>query len=253
MYLLVALAVCNLAAKTESFIKDYLLSYPQSAQEAIRQPFQWDSDDWLTAGGIIFIGTGLYLFDEEINALAQRNRTQFSNQAADFANQFGEGKYVVSALSVTWLGGYLFDSTQTQDTALLSLKSFVLANGVTYGLKILTQRQRPSIGKGKQFFTGSGFTEKTKSFPSGHTTIVWSVAPILAEQYKDTRWLPPAVYSIAVLTSLARIHNHRHWSSDVFAGAAIGYFSSQLVLKSTPRLEFAYTLEPQGINLGYRF
>lgn len=221
--------------------------------EAIQQPWQWERSDWLKAGGIIFIGSSLYLFDEEIAELAQRNRTDFTDRTADVFNQFGEGKYVLPALGLTWLGAYAFDSPKTRDTALLSLKSFLLANGVTLSLKILTQRERPFAGKGKEFFTGSGFTEKDKSFPSGHATVVWSVAPILAEQYRETRWVPPAAYSIAVLTSLARINNDRHWSSDVFAGAAIGYLTSQLVLKTTPRFCLSPSLEPSGLDFTFNF
>ncbi|MFO7659760.1 MAG: phosphatase PAP2 family protein [Candidatus Cloacimonadaceae bacterium] len=243
----------HLAAQADNFTKEYLLSYPQTAFEAVQQPVKWEKADWLKVGGIIFIGSSLYLFDEEISELAQRNRTALSNDAATVFNQFGEGKYVLPALGLTWLGGYAFDSPQTQDTALLSLKSFVLANSVTYSLKILTQRERPFAGKGKYFFSGSGFTEKDKSFPSGHTTLVWSIAPILAEQYKEVRWVAPTAYSIAAMTSLARIHHHRHWSSDVLAGAAVGYFTSQLVLKTTPRLHISPSLENSGLNFGYRF
>lgn len=243
----------HLAAQTDNFTEEYLLSYPGTALEAVQQPWQWERADWLKAGGIIFIGSSLYLFDEEISELVQRNRTDFTERAAEVFNQFGEGKYILPALGLTWLGGYAFASPKTQDTALLSLKSFLLANGVTYSLKILTQRERPFAGKGKGFFTGSGFTEKDKSFPSGHTTVVWSLAPILAEQYKQVRWVPPTAYSIAVLTSLARIHNHRHWPSDVLAGAAIGYLTSQLVLQTTPRLSLSPSLETPGLNFTFNF
>jgi len=251
--LLLVLAAASLTAQESDFTRQYLLSYPQTTLQAVRQPLQWEHQDWLKAGCLIFVGSSLYLFDEELSELAQRNRTAFTNDAAGVFNHFGEGKYTLPALGLTWLGGYAFDSPQTQDTALLSLKSFLLANGVTLSLKLLTQRARPSAGRGKEFFTGSGFTEKDKSFPSGHATVVWSIAPILAEQYKDISWVPPTVYSIAALTTLARIHNQRHWPSDVFAGAAVGYLTSQLVLKTTPRLTVLPSAELSGIELGFKF
>lgn len=251
--ILVFMAVLKLAAQTDSFTKGYFNSYPQTAKTALQAPIGWDNDSWYKLGGIIFIGSSLYLFDEEIANLVQNNRNDFTKDVATAANYFGEGKYVLPAIGLTWLGGYVFDSPKTQVTALLAVKSFLLANGVSLSLKFLTQRQRPFRKQGKQFWNGQGFDTKRESFPSGHTTIVWSLAPILAEQYKETKWVPSTAYSIAILTSYARMHNDRHWSSDVFAGAVIGYVTSQLVLKTTPRLEIAPSLEPQGINLGYKF
>jgi membrane-associated phospholipid phosphatase len=242
-----------LSAADSTYVSSYLLSYPATALKATTAPLNWTEKDWHTAAGLVFIGTGLYIFDEELRDLVQRNRSSFTDDLATAANHFGEGKYMLPALGLTCLGGYVFDSPQTMDTALLSLKSLLLANGVSLSLKLLTQRERPFAEKGKEFFNNSGFREKDKSFPSGHTTIVWSVAPILAEQYKDCKWVAPTAYTIAALTSCARINNDRHWASDVFAGATIGYLTSQLVLKSTPRLQILPASSPAGISFLYSF
>jgi len=220
---------------------------------AAKHPFHWDKTHWKQAGGIIFVGTTLYLFDDEITELITRNKTAFTKDLASLGNRFGEGKYVLPALGVTFVGGYLLDSPRTQDTALLALKSFLLANTTSQSLKNLTQRYRPLKDKGKTFFRGKTFSRKRDAFPSGHVTVIWSVAPILAEQYKDYIWVAPAAYTTAILTSYARLHDEKHWASDVFAGAVIGYLTSQLVLKTTPRLEIALSPVPQSINLSYRF
>jgi len=253
LFALVLLAVIKLAAQNDNFTSDYLHSYPQTSLTAVKAPLQWEKSDWLKAGGIIFIGSTLYLFDKEIADLVVRNRTSFTNEMATVGNQFGDGRYVLPALGITYLGGHVFHSPKTKDTVLLSLKSFLLANGMTTSLKYLTQRQRPYRNNGKQFWNGEGFSHKRESFPSGHTTVVWSIAPVLAEQYKDKKWVAPTVYSIACLTSYSRMHDEKHWSSDVFAGAVIGYVTSQLVLKTTPRLQITMTPNPQSIMLGYRF
>jgi membrane-associated phospholipid phosphatase len=250
--LLALLAMLPLALPAD-FADDYLLSYPQTVITAAKQPLQWTNKDWQTAGGVLFIAGGLYLFDEEIADLITRNRSAFTKDLAYAGNQFGDGKYVVPALGLTYLGGAVLKSSHTQDTALLSLKSFLLANGMTTSLKYLTQRHRPFSRKGKQFWNGNGFKHSRDSFPSGHSTVVWSVAPILAEQYKDHKWVAPTAYSIAVLTSYARMHDEKHWSSDVFCGAVIGYLTSQLVLKTTPRLDISYSANPNQILLGFDF
>ncbi|MCK9610750.1 MAG: phosphatase PAP2 family protein [Candidatus Cloacimonas sp.] len=76
---------------------------------------------------------------------------------------------------------------------------------------------------------------------------------MLAEQYKKTKWVPPTVYTIAVLTSLSRLNDDQHWTSDVFAGAVIGYVTAKLVLKDTPRLMLKVTPEINGVSLMYNF
>jgi hypothetical protein len=251
---LYSLVTCSdLIAEDNSALHSYLGSYPQTTINTLQRPLSWDNNDWTKAAGFVFIGGCLYFFDEEISKTALNNRTQETKDIAYISNQFGEGKYILSALFVTYLSGFAFDSSKTQDTALLSLKSFLLANGASLSIKTITQRERPFQKRGKTFWNGKDFSFNKDSFPSGHATIVWSIAPILAEQYKESVWVAPTAYSIALLTSYARIHNQRHWASDVYAGAAIGYITSQLVLKSTPRLEVIPTLEPKGVIIGWGF
>ncbi len=39
-------------------------------------------------------------------------------------------------------------------------------------------------------------------------------------------------YSLASLTGLSRIHDNRHWASDVFCGAMLGWGTAKLLSKS---------------------
>ncbi|HOH46365.1 MAG TPA: phosphatase PAP2 family protein, partial [Candidatus Cloacimonadota bacterium] len=105
--------------------------------------------------------------------------------------------------------------------------------------------------RGNSFWNGSGITRKRDSFPSGHSMLVWSIAPIVADQYRETRWVPVLAYSLASLTSLSRVYDDKHWSSDVFAGALIGYLAGKLTLASTPR----FSLHPgiNGVSFSYSF
>jgi membrane-associated phospholipid phosphatase len=253
LLILLLLVTVNLACQAEDFAMEYLKSYPQTAIYTVGQPFAWRAADWQKAGVVVMIGGTLYLFDEDINELVQANKDGFTENLARFGNQFGDGRYMLGGMAATWLGGFIFDSPRTQDTALMCLKSFCLANGASLTIKFLTQRERPFRERGNGFWNGSGFKLSRDSFPSGHATVVWSVAPIIAEQYRETFWVPPTVYTIAALTSYARMHDERHWASDVFAGAVIGYFTSQMVLKTTPRLQVIPALENNGILLNYNF
>ncbi|MCD4731280.1 MAG: phosphatase PAP2 family protein, partial [Bacteroidales bacterium] len=47
-------------------------------------------------------------------------------------------------------------------------------------------------------------------------------ASVLAQGYKDKLWVGITSYSIATLVGLSRLHDGKHWATDVIAGAAIG-------------------------------
>jgi membrane-associated phospholipid phosphatase len=251
--LFLILLVSTYAVDNKEFYTCYMISYPQTVTKACKSPFQWNSRDWLKTGSIIVVASGLFFLDEDINDFVKRNRNPQTHMIATSGNCIGNGWYTIPAISAMWLGGYSLKSPKTQDTALLSAKSILFANGVTTVLKYSTQRYRPNAYRGNSFWNGSRFSKHKDSFPSGHTTLVWSIAPVFAEQYKDTGWVPPLAYSLACVTGYSRIHDEKHWTSDVFAGAVIGYFSAQCVLKTTPRLSILPTAEPQGLQLSWNY
>ena len=80
---------------------------------------------------------------------------------------------------------------------------------------------------------------RRNSFPSGHTATAFMLAGMLNHEYGwRSPWWGFAGYSVATVTSVARIFNNRHWASDTFAGALIGvgstelgYFLSDLIFK----------------------
>lgn len=59
------------------------------------------------------------------------------------------------------------------------------------------------------------------SFPSGHTTMAFSLAAALDAE-TATPWVPALLYPAATLTAWSRVRDRAHWPSDVVAGAAIG-------------------------------
>jgi len=243
----------GLNAQTEDFYNRYLMSYPQTAFTACEAPFKWQAADWLKAGGVLVIGSSLYFLDEDIGTIVKRNRSPLTHRVADAGNLIGNGWYTIPVVGVTWLGGYVFNSPKTKDTALLSVKSLLIADGITSALKYSTQRYRPNRHRGNAFWSSKGFSRHKDSFPSGHTTLVWSIAPVIAEQYKETAWVPPLAYGIACVTGYSRIHDEKHWASDVFVGAVIGYCTAQLVLHTTPRLSITPTSESIGVQVGWLF
>jgi len=91
------------------------------------------------------------------------------------------------------------------------LTSFVLA----YIIKFFVSRPRP-------YDTEYVLGMIDYSFPSTHTAIVFSMLPFLSRINRKDRiclWL------LAVLVPLSRLILLKHYPSDLFAGALLGYFT----------------------------
>ncbi|RMG14675.1 MAG: phosphatase PAP2 family protein [Deltaproteobacteria bacterium] len=91
------------------------------------------------------------------------------------------------------------------------LEIFAVSQAVTSGLtdllKVATWRERPDGGN-------------HLSFPSGHTSSAFAWATFVWRRY-GWQWGLPA-YVFAAFVGFSRIHDDRHWLSDVLAGALLG-------------------------------
>ena len=73
------------------------------------------------------------------------------------------------------------------------------------------------------------------SFPSGHTSFVFTGVEMLYQEYKDTDlWVGITGYTVATAVGLSRIYNNRHWASDVVAGAGVGILSTKIAYLLLP-------------------
>lgn len=106
-------------------------------------------------------------------------------------------------------------------------------------LKRSVGRARPmeSGGSPHEFKPFSSFD----SFPSGHTTLAFAAAAAL-DRETSARWVPWVAYPLAGLVGWSRIHDDRHWTSDVVAGAALGAWVGDKV----SRLEARSGPDPRG-------
>lgn len=102
-----------------------------------------------------------------------------------------------------------------RETGKLLASAYIGAAGITYGMKRLIGRKRPLDE-----------TLGNPAMPSGHASIIFSVATILGYQYP--RWRIP-LYLGAGLVGFSRVYLGRHYTSDVVAGAAIGTAMGMLV------------------------
>jgi len=95
--------------------------------------------------------------------------------------------------------------------------SVALAALVSFALKFIFMRPRPDgVIKFIAFTRLADY-----SFPSSHTTAIFSILPILGRSLKKTRWI---WVLLAGLIAISRIYLGEHYLSDVIFGGVIGYF-----------------------------
>ena len=97
----------------------------------------------------------------------------------------------------------------------------ILAGGVSWVLveqilKPMIGRVRPTAEMGAIII---GSIKDDPSFPSGHATIAWAMAVVLARKEPRLKWL---FYGLAFLISFSRIFLGKHFPLDVIAGGVLG-------------------------------
>jgi PAP2 superfamily protein len=126
------------------------------------------------------------------------------------------------------IAGYARHDDYQVDTAILCGEAYADSAIVDLAMKAVTRRKRPSdIPAGGSFddtfFSGGKSPFKGSSFPSGHAAGVFSIATVVANRYRNHRWVPFLAYGFATVISFSRVTTASHFPSDVFLGAALGY------------------------------
>ncbi len=163
----------------------------------------------------------------------------------DYISQ--ETQYVIATIGFTYLGGLAFNDERAQTAALLSTKAIAYSYVATQLLiKPLFGRLRPvenistftgdpgefttnpwdfGYGGGRIPWTGGAYATSMASY---HFTQYFAMARVYAGVYDNNFW----PYLAAGVISVANIRGHRHWVSDMVAGAVIGTAVGNLILNN---------------------
>ena len=188
-------------------------------------PFHLQRHDakWVIPGSVglmALITTDRITGDEMFEANRQVKASKAISQAGSV--------YTLGAAAATlYFIGREKKNDRAKETGLLSAEA--LTDGLILGgaLKEITQRARPLDGHERsEFFDGGS------SFPSGHSTQVWAVATVIANEYQHRRLVQIVAYGMAGAVSIARFTEHKHYLSDVLAGSALGYGVGKYVYRA---------------------
>jgi membrane-associated phospholipid phosphatase len=158
---------------------------------------------------------------------------------------YGETVYAMPIIVGFGAYGWLTDSPGEKETFLMVTEALATSATWTGLLKVGFGRERPSQREAPESdWTGPFgiFSNEANrrgkqfmSFPSGHSSAIWSIATVLAHQYPKYYIVPVLSYSIASAVAYSRMVVDAHWPSDIVVGSVLGYLCARQVLRDNPK------------------
>jgi len=168
---------------------------------------------------------------------AQDNKT--ASNAAKAFNFLGDPGTLIAGVALYGVGR-IGHFERVADLGLHTTEAIVVSAGVTYVIKGLAGRQRPSyagVNDPNDFSFGAGFRSGShSSFPSGHATAAFATATVVTLEThrwwpKSTWYIAPIMFGGASMVGVARLYTNAHWASDVVMGAGIGTLTGLKVFR----------------------
>ena len=192
------------------------------AKALVLLPLSMDRYDALKLGGAVGFVGGLIAADHPIRTFVQRNTTSKGTDAANQVSDWlGSGPllgYTAAAIAIGVANESYGGSSRLKETGLVSFEAEGFAISATSMLKFITGRARPDQNQGATHFRP--FTGLDTSFASTTAASSFAMATVIAERYSGAGWV---AYPLAGAVSAARVYTDKHFTSDVVAGALIGY------------------------------
>lgn len=178
---------------------------------------------------ILFLQTSLHAqnIDARLFKAINKHHSPASDRFYQFQSNTVKSIYIATPLSFV-ATGLLRKDTYMRDAGILMTTSALVNLAVTYGMKAAINRERPYKTLSNVHTVGS--TERSASFPSGHTSSAFNVATSVSLAYPKWYVIIPS-YAWAGIVGYSRIKMGMHYPGDVLAGALIGAGTSYLTFK----------------------
>jgi hypothetical protein len=196
---------------------------------------------WVILGLGAATAGAVHPFDDEVNQHLVGSRA--------VGRFFAPGKWIGSAAfqggaaaTVYLVGRYLVphakDEPSTNKVSHLGfdlVRAVIVSQAFTQGMKLIARRDRP--------------TGECCSFPSGHAATTFATASVI-ERHLGYRGAIPTLL-VATYVGASRLHDNRHWASDVAFGAALGISTGWTIVGRHGRDKYAIVpvLTPDGVMM----
>ncbi len=250
---------CQESQDSSRLNEAWLKRFGSDFKDVIAAPGHWHQEDILTFSVLLGTAGILYGLDQDLFDGIQESKSSGSMDASRWISKFGKGGYLTGLLAALYLSGEIVDKPGLRATALLGLESFLTTSAVVLSMKTIFGRARPNTGKPSNYFRPFSFSTAKTSFPSGDAAGAFAVATTVAEQ-TDGFILDALAYGLAGLVAYFRVHDEKHWPSDVFVGSALGYFIAKKISalnRDDPARQFQVEMQISsrslGLNLSFSF
>ena len=213
------------SSPTPSLERKFLKNILRDQRAIWTSPLHLQKEDakWLAPLGLST--AALIATDRRTADALDDNRTRLNVSHA--VSYIGSGYGAGSIAGAFYLIGRATHNARARETGLLGGEALIDSGIVAFVIKHATQRPRPRAGKDRGDFFHGGL-----SFPSGHTIAAWSLATVVANEYKDNRLVQISAYGLAAAVSVSRYTGRNHFLSDVLVGSAIGYGIGRYVYRT---------------------
>lgn len=166
---------------------------------------------WLSIGGGMALG--VHPLDDDVNTRLVRGEG-----VEDFFEPgriIGHGWTQFAGAAATYTWGRMAKQPRVVHIAVDLLRAQAMTYGLTNALKYATHRERPDHSN-------------HRSFPSGHASMTFASATVLQRHFG---WKGALAYPIASYVATSRLHENRHFLSDVIFGGTLGLVVGRTVTR----------------------
>lgn len=212
----------------------YLKSYVTDTWSFVKSPLHWKTKQWIAISAIAGSGAFLFTQDEHVRNFVQEHRASAGDKFFQYSfEHWGSGYYTIPFLGSMYLGGCLLKNDRVSATALTAGKAAAISAVFVNVFKQVARRHRPyqDTPANPSNWDGPFGNRHHTSFPSGHSTLAFSVATVIASEYSEMVWVPVVAYTLATGAAFSRIYHDKHWASDVLIGSAFGMATGRFIWK----------------------
>lgn len=197
----------------------------------IKQPSNWDTNDWLTITGIVGLTYGTMHIDEFLRDQVLKNNGYHNSVPIEFGRIWGEPWATLALGGSFYIHGAASNNSANKKLGFEIGESALYTSLITILLKYGLGRERPRENSDPFSFHPFSFRDDDfLSLSSGHTALAFSLSTVLAE-HTTNNYLKVAIFIPAFMTAFSRVYQNHHWASDVLMGGIIGYSVAEFVTR----------------------
>jgi membrane-associated phospholipid phosphatase len=177
-------------------------------------------------GGGAVLALAAHTIDDDVNAHLRGSSTAKTFFAP--GKVIGQGATLLGASFAVYGIGRATGNDKVSHLGMDLLRATVEDAAIVYAIKLSVRRDRP--------------TGECCSFPSGHASVTFAAAAVL---WRHLGWKAAVpTYTVASYVALSRLHDTRHFLSDVIFGYAIGVAVGHTVTLHTLRGHEDWAISP---------